>query len=276
MLKMGFSAKWVGLAMQGMSSLSYSVLINGEPCGFIFPSRGIKQGDPLSPYLFLFCVEGLSALLWKAIKAKQVQGINSCCNGVNISHILFTDDNFLFCPAISLECTSLLNIMSTYEYATGQAINQQKKTLFFSPNTAPTVREEIRRMFDAQVVTEVEKYLGLVGGMNNVSTFKDLWERIAKRVMGWKEKFNSKAREEVLIKTIAQVIPIYSMSLFQLLKMLCNDINSIMEKYQWGQTSNENKIHWINQKWLCNSKKSGGMGFRDIHTFNLAMLAKQA
>ena len=72
MLKMGFSAMWVDLAMQGVSSSSYSMLINGEPHDFISPSRGIKQGDPLSPYMFLFCVDNLSALLCKAIEAKQV------------------------------------------------------------------------------------------------------------------------------------------------------------------------------------------------------------
>ena len=71
MLKIGFSAKWVDLAMQGMSSSSYSVLINGEPWGFISPSQGIKQGDSLSPYLFLFCVKGLSALLRKPLKQKR-------------------------------------------------------------------------------------------------------------------------------------------------------------------------------------------------------------
>ena len=71
MLKMIFSAKWVDQAMQGMSSSSYSMLINGEPRGFISPSRGIKQGNSLSPYLFLFCVEGLSALLRKPLKQNR-------------------------------------------------------------------------------------------------------------------------------------------------------------------------------------------------------------
>ena len=68
MLKMGFSARWVGLTMQCVSSASYTVLINNEPRGFISPTRGLKQGDPLSPYLLLFCVEGLSTLLRKAIE----------------------------------------------------------------------------------------------------------------------------------------------------------------------------------------------------------------
>jgi len=88
-------------------------------------------------------------------------------------------------------------------------------------------------MLNAQIVTDFERYLGLpmVGGKNKVNTFKKLRERIAKRVIGWKEKTISKAGRKVFIKSIAQAIPTYSMSLFKLPKNLCNDINSIIAKY---------------------------------------------
>ena len=123
-----------------------------------------------------------------------------------------------------------------------------------------------------------EKYLGLpmVGGKSKVNTFKDLQEKITKRVLGWKGKFISKAGREILIKTVAQAIPICSMGIFRIPKALCDTINSTLAKYWWGQTREENKIYWINWKKLCMSKKSGGMGFRDIQAFNLALLAKKA
>ena len=198
--------------------------------------------------------------------------------GVSISHLLFANDILLFCLAILVECNCLIQILSTYERASGQAINRQKIALIFSPNTDVTLRENIRSMLNAQIVTKFEKYLGLpmVGVKNKISTFKDLQEKIAKWVTGWKEKFISKASKEVLIKTISQAIPTYSMSLFKLLKGLCNDINSIIAKYWWGQTSNEKKIYWINWGQLCEPKKKGGMEFRDINAFNIAMLAKLA
>ena len=123
-----------------------------------------------------------------------------------------------------------------------------------------------------------EKYLGLpmVGGKSNVNTFKDLGEKITRRVMGWKEKYISKAGREILIKTVAQAIPTYTMGMFKIPKALCDTINSTLAKYWWGQTKDEKKIHWINWKELCTPKKKGGMGFRDIQAFNLALLVKQA
>ena len=66
MLKLGLDHRWVNMAMETVTTTSYSVLINEEPKGFITPTRGIKQRDPLSPYLYLLCTEGLSALLRKA------------------------------------------------------------------------------------------------------------------------------------------------------------------------------------------------------------------
>lgn len=151
-----------------------------------------------------------------------------------------------------------------------------KKRLYSSTQIQIGVQERIRNMLNAQIVTEFEKYLGLpmVGGKNKVNMFKELRDRIAKRITRWKEKTISKAGREVLIKSIAQVIPTYVMSLFKLPRNLCNDINSIIAKYWWAQTSDEKKVHWTNWKRLCDLKKKGGMGFQDINTFNIAMLSK--
>ena len=104
MLKMGLLDQWVNLAIETVSTASYSILINGEPKGLIKPTCGIKQGDSLSPYLFLFCVEGLSSLIRKAVTTNKLKGIQSCRDGVRISHLLFTDDSLLFCEAKRGEC----------------------------------------------------------------------------------------------------------------------------------------------------------------------------
>jgi len=111
MIKLGFHPRWVHLAMETISTASYSILINGEPRGIITPTRGIKQGDLLSPYLFIRCAEGLSAMLRKAKSTNQLKGIMSSQNRVCISHLLFANDSLLFCQATVEECQRLLNIL---------------------------------------------------------------------------------------------------------------------------------------------------------------------
>ena len=83
---------------------------------------------------------------------------------------------------------------------------------------------------------DYEKYLGLpmVGGKSKVNTFRELREKILKRVMGWKEKFISQARREIIIKIVAQAIPTYTMGILKIPKSLCNTLNSTLAKYWWG------------------------------------------
>ena len=235
MLKIGIPTQWVRLPMETVRTTSYSILINGEPTGFITPSRGIKQGDPLSPYLFLLCAEGLSPLIRKAIENHHLKGVVSCNGGVKISHLLFANDSLLFCETTTRECKHLLDILALYEGASGQAINRQKTTLFFNPNTNQGVKLAIQNMLGVQIMTNCERYLGLpmVGEKSKVSTFREIQEWVTKRVIGWKEKHISKAGREVLIKTVIQAIPTYSMSMFKFSKKICDDIDLVLLQY-WG------------------------------------------
>ena len=130
-LKMGFHPKWVDLIMVGNSSISYSVLVNGVPSGFIKPSRGICQGDPLLPHLFFLCTKGFSALLRNIAHHRQLHGVSISRRGPQITHLLLADDSLLFGNAYIFECRIIKEILHVYELASGQKINCNKTSIFF-------------------------------------------------------------------------------------------------------------------------------------------------
>ena len=99
MEKLGFESRWRNLLLTCISTVTYFILINGKPHGHIVPSRGLRQANPLSPYLFFLCAEGLSSLIKNEVGDGQLEGIFVCRSGPKLSHLFFVDDSLIFCKA---------------------------------------------------------------------------------------------------------------------------------------------------------------------------------
>ena len=115
MERLGFDNKWRTLVGGCIRIVSFSIFVNREPYGLIQPSRGLRQGDPLSPYLFLLCAEGLHSLLQQATNNVELYGVSLCKEGPKITHLFFIDDNLLFCRANEVDCQMVMDILTKYE-----------------------------------------------------------------------------------------------------------------------------------------------------------------
>lgn len=219
--------------MECLRTVSYSVLLNGETHGFFKPTRGLRQGDPLSPYLFLLCTEGFHGLLKAATASGDIHGVSISRYGPKLSHLFFADDSLLFCKANVQECQKVLDILSLYERASGQSINKAKTTLFFSKSTPAADQADIIRFLGVPVLKSYEKYLGLPSfiGRSKMKSFAFIKDRVWLKLQGWKERLLSQAGREILIKAVVQAIPTYSMSCFRLPDRLCHELEGLMRRF---------------------------------------------
>jgi hypothetical protein len=119
MLILGFHRRWVDLVMKCVTSVKYRIRVNGELSEEFTPKRGLRQGDPISPYLFLLCAEGFSSLLAKAEEEGKIGGVSVCRNAPSVSHLLFADDSLILCRATEEEATNLKELLRIYEECSG-------------------------------------------------------------------------------------------------------------------------------------------------------------
>lgn len=141
--------------------LIFLVLVNGSPHGFFKATCGSKQGDHLSPYLFLIITEGLSNLIKQAILQGELEGMRISNHRPRVTHLLFVDNSLLFCKANVRQVQCIKRIISQYELCSGQKINMDKSTIFFSKSTNEASKQTICDLLNGVAIKTHSKYLGL-------------------------------------------------------------------------------------------------------------------
>jgi exonuclease III len=159
--KFGFCNKWVEWVMQCVSSVRYSVKCNGELLEPFSPKRGLRQGDPLSPYLFLFIADGLVHLLRKEMVENTLSPIKIARNSPGISNLLFADDSLIFFKAEPRQAETIKRVLTKFQKCTGQLLSPSKCSLLFSEVCPTATREEIKAILGVTSETFESKYLGL-------------------------------------------------------------------------------------------------------------------
>jgi len=188
-----------------------------------------------------------------------VKGFSLCRNGPKISHLFFADDSLLFCQARVDELEKIQNILCKYEKASGQKINNDKTTLFFSSNVANSFKGHVKNLLGVPEIKEYEKYLGLpaVVGRNKRASLNYIKDRVWARLQGWKEKLLSQAGKEVLLKVVVQAIATFVMSCFRLPVGLCHDIVILIQNFGGGSKVIGERFIGRSGKFCANPKWKG-------------------
>ena len=184
--KLGFCEEWVNIVMKCVTTVKYRIKVNGGLTEEIIPERSLRQGDPLSPYLFLLCAEAFSCLLQAAEEDGDLVGVKVCQDAPSINHLLFADDSLLLLKTDDRSANRVQHILSLYEDCSGQIINKEKSSIMFSKNARNAEKQHMMSALEINVEARTEKYLGLplYMGRSKEKTFTYLKDRVWKRIQG--------------------------------------------------------------------------------------------
>lgn len=277
MEKMGFCNTWIGWIMDCITSVEYNVVANGSQIASISPSRGLRHGDPLSPYLFLIVANGLSSMISEAISRKTLSGLRIRNRGPNLSHRLVADDSLIFLEATVSNCHVIMEVLHFFGLASGETVNFRKSEIFFSPNTSPDLQNQILQEMGMSSMTDAAKYFGLPTHWtkSKQQALAFVRDRILSETQGWKKCLLAEAGSEILIRSVAQGIPAYPMTCFKFSISLCKQLSSIINCFGCGEKDCGSKSHQCKWDSMASEKFQGGMGYRNFASFNKALLGKQ-
>lgn len=232
----GFGPAFCNMVMECITSAQFSVLINGSPCGFFSSSRGIRQGDPISPALFVLLSDILSRITSRAEMEGKITGIKVSRTSPRITRLMYADDLVIYCKANMEEVTEVKRCLDSYCLWTGQQINWEKSEVHFSPNVPRFQKHHVCRFLGMKECGHSSKYLGspFCKFTAKNSDFAYVAERLVSKLSGWKSKLLSIAGRVTLIKSVTSAIPSYIMQLFLLPLNFCVKLDRFNRRFLWG------------------------------------------
>lgn len=260
MAGMNFGTKWRKWILECISTAYAAVLVNGSPSPEFKLERGLRQGDPLSPFLFLIIAEGLNILVSKAVQIEMFEALDMGREKVKVVLLQYADDTIFTCTGKMENVLVIKDILRNFELLSGLKVNFNKCSLV-GLNTS---REIIQQMADAlgcEVGQVPFSYLGLKVGINHRrdSSWKNLVDKIRRRLDLWNDKHISLGGRITLVQAVLSAVPIYCLSFFRLPKKILREIVSIQRKFLWGVVRTAAKFHGLNGL-MCVKKRKWGAG----------------
>ncbi|KAJ3701655.1 hypothetical protein LUZ61_005360 [Rhynchospora tenuis] len=274
LIQRGFPHAFISWLQLLFSSATSSVLVNG----FVGPSfqhkRGLRQGDPISPFLFNLAVDVLN----KMIQAAALTVPLGICNKFPEPFFLlqYADDTLLFSTAKGTAVSTLHHILSAFSHCSGIELNFNKSLLVPFNLSQPQV-ESIQAGLNVTISTLPFKYLGLPLTLRKPDrqAFQLLIDKIQVRLAGWKSRLLSRAGRIVLANSVLSTIPVFFMSVFQLPIWVVKALDRLRRNFIWGSSDTTGKsMHLLAWDRVCLPKSVGGFGLINLRLQNIALLLR--
>jgi hypothetical protein len=242
---------WFWGEMEGLDTILYfygEIFFEWNPIGFFNSTCGFRQGDPLSPLLFVVVMEALSWMLITAMDQGHLIGFSvgpRDSDALVVNHLLFADDTLIFCGAQEEQIRHLQCIFLCFEVALGLMINLGKSEIV--PIGEIEDVEGLAQLLGCRVASLPTTYLGLPLGASYkvVSIWNGVIKKIEWRLAGWKRMYLSKGDRLALLKSTLSNLPMYYLSLFPIPMGVANHLDKLQRDFLWGGIGDETKFHLI-------------------------------
>lgn len=224
--KLGFPQVWINRFMKCVKTVSCSFLRDGKVFGNVYPRRGVRQGDPISLYLYILCVEGLTGIMRRYDDIGLINLCKVARGARSISHLLFANNCYFFFKVTQTGASIMKSILHKYEMLSGQVLNYNNSDVIFSPNTCTEDRSFVCDCLRERRAEKPGKYLGMSiwAGKNKMEVFAFVSDRVQSRLQGLWNKDLLKPGKLTLLKSAAQTIPNFWKILFLIPESLCYEI----------------------------------------------------
>ncbi|PNX82415.1 cysteine-rich receptor-like protein kinase, partial [Trifolium pratense] len=260
MLKMGFAQKWMSWMRACVFHSSMSVLINGSPTEDFTVGKGLRQGDPLSPFLFLIAAEGLTGMVNKAVNIGKFVGYR-VNDPLRYQILQFADDTILMGDCSWDNVRTMKSILRGFELVSGLKINFLKSKLY-GINAADNFLVAASSYLGCNVESIPFKFLGLPVGANprRQATWKPIVESAAKKLSCWNSRNLSIGGRVTLINSVLSSLPLYFFSFYKAPRCVINQLVRIQRNFLWGGGVEDKKLCWVKWSQVCLPKDKGGLG----------------
>lgn len=233
LIRVNLPSSLIDIIMNCVSTVSTSILVNGEATDPIFPSKGLRQGNPLSPYLFIICMDYLSQLIEEKCEVKQWRPVKTSQNGLAFSHLLFVDDLLFFAKADMQNSLVIRGVLDDFCRIFKQSINEAKSRVYFSPNVSRELREELCGIIGFASIPALGKYLGFP--LKHVGTgpqdFNFILDRVKPKLFDWKVNVLSIVGRSVLIQASLTAISTHVLQIYYLPSRILEGIDKVNRNF---------------------------------------------